>query len=126
MEKRKQRTPQELIAEQEAKLERLRLRQAKAHALTNPALAPLMKEKAAITKELREAKKLLGNGPQSAVERIKNHQRWINTIEDQLEEATVTVAKAGSRLEDINTTISETIQASISTSLEEKERAAEG
>jgi len=42
MSERKQRTPAEIIAETEAKLDRLLVRQAKKKAMTDPALAPLV------------------------------------------------------------------------------------
>ena len=82
--KRKQRTPEEIIAETEARLERLRVRQAKAEAQSNPAVASLMDAKADLMKEVREAKKLLGDGPQSANARIAKHEAWIEKINDSV------------------------------------------
>ena len=64
--KRAQRTPAEIIAETEAKLERLRMKDAKQQAKTNPEVALLLEQKAEVQKEIREAKKILGSGPQSA------------------------------------------------------------
>ena len=64
--KRTQRTPQEIIAETEARLERLRLRAAQSEAKSNPAVASLLDSKADIMKTIRESKKLLEDGPQSA------------------------------------------------------------
>ena len=107
--KRKQRTPEEIIAETEARLERLRVRQAKAEAKSTPAVATLMDAKAALQKEVREAKKLLGDGPQSANARIEKHEVWIAKIQDQVQEAESDLFSAESRLSEIDTQIAEAI-----------------
>jgi Na+-translocating ferredoxin:NAD+ oxidoreductase RnfC subunit len=78
--KRTQRTPSEIIAETEAKLERLRIKQAKKDASSNPDVAVMLENKAEIQKQIREAKKILGNGPQSGQARIAKHERWIDKI----------------------------------------------
>jgi len=126
MEKRKQRTPQELIAEQTAKLERMQLRQAQASAKSNPALSPLMDEKADLTKEIREAKKLLGDGPQSAVARIEKHEAWIVKIQAEANDAEIILASAESRLATLSLEITQAIQTVLSNPDSEKEIAAEG
>lgn len=81
--KRTQRTPSEIIAETEAKLQRLRIKEAKKSAQTNPEVAEMLAAKAALQKEIREAKKILGNGPQSAQARIEKHERWIRRITNE-------------------------------------------
>ncbi len=123
MEKRNQRSPQELIAEQEAKLERMRLRQAQTEAKSNPALSPLMDEKADLAKEIREAKKLLGTGPQSADARIEKHEAWITKIEREREDALLILESAESRLAQVNSEITSKIATLVTPS---KEIAAEG
>jgi len=112
--KRKQRTPEEIIAETEARLERLRVRQAKAEAKSNPAVASLMDAKAALAKEVREAKKLLGDGPQSANARIEKHEAWISKINDQVIEAESDLFSAEARLVEIDTKIAEAISGLVS------------
>jgi chromosome segregation ATPase len=112
--KRKQRTPEEIIAETEARLERLRVRQAKAEAKSNPAVASLMDAKAALAKEVREAKKLLGDGPQSANARIEKHEAWIEKINDQVIEAESDLFSAEARLVEIDTKIAEAISGLVS------------
>ena len=119
MEKRKQRTPQELIAEQTAKLERMQLRQAQVTAQSNPALSPLMDEKADLTKEIREAKKLLGYGPQSASTRIEKHEAWIVKITAEANDAETILASAESRLADLNSEITQAIQTVLATPAEQ-------
>ena len=118
MEKRQQRTPQEIIAETEARLERLRLRQAQAEAKTNPALSPLMEEKAALLKDIREAKKLLGSGPQSAEVRIAKHNAWIEKIGDEALEAEATLSSAEQRMSEVNAEIATQVETLLETSEE--------
>lgn len=109
--KRTQRTPSEIIAETEAKLERLRIKQAKKDASSNPEVATMLENKAIIQKQIREAKKILGNGPQSAEARIAKHERWIRKIENEVREAEDTLSSGEQRLSEIDSRI----QAKIST-----------
>ena len=120
--KRTQRTPSEIIAETEARLERLRLRQAKAEAQNNPAVASLMDTKAALAKDVREAKKLLGDGPQSANARIAKHEAWIFKINAEVMAAESVLAEAEKSLDSVNAEIAEAIQGIVSS----KEMASEG
>jgi len=120
--KRTQRTPSEIIAETEARLERLRLRQAKAEAQDNPAVASLMDTKADLAKEMREAKKLLGDGPQSANARIAKHELWIDRINDEVVAAESVLVEAEASLESVNAEIAEAIKGIVSS----KEMSAEG
>ncbi len=121
--KRTQRTPSEIIAETEARLERLRLRQAKAEAQNNPAVASLMETKADLAKDVREAKKLLGDGPQSANARIAKHESWIGRIQDEVFAAESVLVEAEASLESVNAEIAEAIKGIVETS---KELSAEG
>ena len=116
--KRQQRTPQEIIAETEARLERLRLRQAQVEAKTNPALSPLMEEKAALLKDIREAKKLLGSGPQSAEVRIAKHNAWIEKIGDEALEAEAPLSSAEQRMAEVNAEIATQVETLLETSEE--------
>ena len=77
------RTPQEIIAETEAKLGRLRVKQAKKDASSNPAVAPLLVELEDLRKDIREARKGLGDGPQSFNASIVKHEVWIDKIEEK-------------------------------------------
>jgi hypothetical protein len=83
MSERKQRTPAEIIAETEAKLSRLLVKQAKQEAMSDPAITPLVAELDALRIEIREAKKGLGDGPQSFNARIAKHDAWITKIEEE-------------------------------------------
>ena len=122
MEKRTQRTPQEIIAETEAKLARLQVKAAKQEAKTNPAVADLQEQLDTINKDIREAQKGLGTGPQSFDARVEKHQVWIEKIEAQRAEAEMLLesaeAEKASVMEEIQTVISTLVQDSKENSLE--------
>ena len=103
--KRTQRTPSEIIAETEAKLERLRIKQAKKDASSNPEVATMLENKAVIQKQIREAKKILGSGPQSAEARIAKHQAWIDRITAEVHDAEDTLSTGQQRLDEIDARI---------------------
>ena len=123
MEKRQQRTPAEIIAETEARLERLRFRQAQKEAKTNPALSPLMEQKADLTKDIREAKKILGVGPQSAAIRVEKHEVWIAKIQAEAAEALDALDQAQASLERINHEISRQVDTILETPKEKAQEA---
>jgi capsule polysaccharide export protein KpsE/RkpR len=119
--KRNQRTPAEIIAETEAHLERLRRKDAKQQAQSNPTVAALMAQKDEVQKDIREAKKIVGTGPQSADARIEKHQLWIEKIERSREDAWDTLGVAEQRLGEID----RQIQAEIASLVSSKDSAAE-
>ena len=123
MSKRNQRTPQEIIAETEARLERLRLREAQASAKSDPTLAPLLKQVDDLNKDIREAKKLLGDGPQSGSSRIAKHQVWIDKISLEMTEAYAALEFAEANKAHTQAQVAEAMKAFIETS---KEISAEG
>jgi DNA repair exonuclease SbcCD ATPase subunit len=83
--KKQQRTPEELIAETQARLDRLQTKQAAKAALNSPTLNPLIGLLGSIQKDITKAKKGLGDGPQSFAFRIEKHQLWIDQIEAEKE-----------------------------------------
>jgi len=105
MSERKQRTPAEIIAETEAKLSRLRVKAAKQDAMSNPAVAPLVEELDALRIEIREARKGLGDGPQSFNARVTKHEAWIGKIEDLRSEAFHSLSSAEQRKTEIESEI---------------------
>lgn len=107
--KRTQRTPSEIIAETEAKLERLRIKAAKKDAQSNPEVASLLEAKAALQKEIREAKKILGNGPQSAQARIEKHNAWIRRIRNEEVAASRILETNGDEIAAIDAQINEKV-----------------
>ena len=108
------RTPAEIIAETEAKLSRLRIKQAKKDASSNPAVAPLLVLLEGLRKDIREARKGLGDGPQSFNASIAKHEAWIDRIDDKRAEAEAVLADAEARKTDIETQIASAVDGLIS------------
>ena len=109
MSERKQRTPAEIIAETEAKLSRLRVKQATKDAMNDPAIAPLVEELELLRKDIREARKGLGDGPQSFNARVNKHKTWITRIESERQTASNVLAGAEDRKMEIEHEISNTV-----------------
>ena len=122
MEKRTPRTPQEISAETEAKLARLQVKAAKQEAKTNPAVADLQEQLDTVNKDIREAQKGLGSGPQSFDARIEKHQVWIDKIEGQRLDAEellgLAEAQKAAIMNEIQTVISGLVQDSKENTLE--------
>ena len=109
MSERKQRTPAEIIAETEAKLSRLLVKQAKQEAMSNPAITPLVAELDALRIDIREAKKGLGDGPQSFNARVGKHEAWISKIEGERFAAEDTLSSAEQRKAEIEIQIASAV-----------------
>lgn len=103
---KKQRSPSEIIAETEARLAKLRERQAKVESKNHPEILALMRDRDAHMKELREARKILGKGPQSAQARIEKHESWIGHIRNEAREAEVVVHNMELLIDEIDDQIS--------------------
>ena len=71
----------------------------------------MLENKAEIQKQIREAKKILGNGPQSGQARIAKHERWIDKINAEIYDAEDILSTGEQRLSEIDARI----QAKIST-----------
>ena len=115
---RTQRTPQEIIAEVEAQLERLHTRAATKEAKSNPEVAALYDQRDALQKDIREAKKILGEGPQSGVARIAKHEVWIQRIGAEMDLAVTALDSSEAALAVIDSAIVEKVQAITKTSQE--------
>jgi chromosome segregation ATPase len=107
--KRTRRSASEIIAETEARLSRLRMREAKERAQTDPQIASLLDQKEDLVKSLREAKKVLGTGPQSAQARLEKHQLWIEKIEAAKEDAEDLLSSVQPQIDDIDQQIASAI-----------------
>lgn len=103
--KRTQRTPEQIIAETEAKLERLRLKQAKEVAQSDPEVKALNDERAKYQKAVRDAKRILGNGPQSGQARIAKHKAWIEKIDQEIFNAEQLLADSQQQIQTIDAEI---------------------
>ena len=123
MSERKQRTPAEIIAETEAKLSRLRVKAARQDAKSNPAVAPLLEELEALRKEIREAKKGLGDGPQSFKARLAKHEAWVGKIEAERFAAEDILLSATERIAEIEAEIAQVVNGLVGT--DSKEMSAE-
>ena len=115
---RTQRTPQEIIADVEAQLERLHTRAATKEAKSNPEVAALYEERDAIQKDIREAKKILGDSPQSGVARITKHEVWIDRINAEMDLAVTALDSSEAAVAVIDSAIVEKVQAITKTSQE--------
>ena len=102
-------TPAEMIAETEARLSRLRVKQAKKNASSNPAVAALLQEQEDLRKQVREARKGLGDGPQSFNASIAKHEAWIFRIENRRAMARAALESATARLVEIEFDITTTV-----------------
>ena len=112
MTKRNRRTPEEIIAATTAKIKAMQKKLDMKEARDHPAAIVILDALAIVEKDEREAKKGLGNGPQSFDNRIQAHQLWIDEIMGLEELAKVTIANSmrkkkflNSQLEDITKAI---------------------
>ena len=80
-ETRKRKTPDQLIAETEARLAKLQAKQAETEAKTNPLLAPLLQEIKDVEKAELLARKGFSKGPQNFDTRIAKAEARIASIE---------------------------------------------
>ena len=80
MTKRNRRTPEEIIAATEAKLDAMRHKQAVKDAKDHPIASLITEQIATVEKQEREAKKGFGDGPQSFTSRRRSHFLWIDEI----------------------------------------------
>ena len=97
--KRSQRTPEQIIAETEARLASLRERQARKDAKNDPFVQSLIEHREFLQKQIRECKKILGDGPQSAKVRVEKHQAWIDLIRQEATTAQMDLETLQSNLE---------------------------
>ena len=95
--KRTRRTPEQLIADAQSRLDKLQAKAAESEAASNPLLAPLLAEIKEVEKAELMARKGFSKGPQNFDERIAKAQDRINKIQTQKFEAEVLVSQAKSR-----------------------------
>jgi phage shock protein A len=95
--KRTRRTPEQLIADAQSRLDKLQAKAAETEAASNPLLAPLLDEIKDVEKAELMARKGFSKGPQNFDERIKKAEDRIVKIQTQKFEAEVLVAAAKDR-----------------------------
>ena len=96
-ETRKRKTPDQLIAETEARLAKLQAKQAETEAKTNPLLAPLLQEIKDVEKAELLARKGFSKGPQNFDTRIAKAEARIASIEDAKANAEKVIAVSKAR-----------------------------
>mgnify|MGYP000707534735 CR=1 FL=1 len=109
---RTRRTPQELIEEQEARLDKLKEKAALDAAKDSPELAQIVDAIAAETSAIQEAQRGLGSSPQSFQARLDKHYLWIAEIQAAAHLSALVLETANARkayLSDALSTLSETI-----------------
>ena len=80
--KRTRRTPEQLIAEAQSRLDKLQAKAAESEAASNPLLAPLLTEIKEVEKVELMARKGFSKGPQNFDERIAKAEARIASIEN--------------------------------------------
>ena len=96
-ETRKRKTPDQLIAETEARLAKLQAKQAETEAKTNPLLAPLLQEIKEVEKVELMARKGFSKGPQNFDTRIAKAEARIASIETAKANAEKVIAVSKAR-----------------------------
>ena len=104
--KRTRRTPEQLIADAQSRLDKLQAKAAQSEAASNPLLAPLLDEIKDVEKAELMARKGFSKGPQNFDERIAKAQSRIHKIEDQKFEAEMLIAAAQDRKDRLRAALS--------------------
>ena len=92
--KRTRRTPEQLIADAQSRLDKLQAKVAETEAATNPLLAPLLAEIKEVEKVELMARKGFSKGPQNFDERIQKAEDRIMKISAQKGEAEAVIEKS--------------------------------
>ena len=92
--KRTRRTPEQLIADAQSRLDKLQAKVAETEAATNPLLAPLLAEIKEVEKVELMARKGFSKGPANFNERIAKAQARIITVQSQMATAEVEIEDA--------------------------------
>ena len=95
--KRTRRTPEQLIADAQSRLDKLQAKAAETEAATNPLLAPLLAEIKEVEKVELMARKGFSKGPQNFEDRIAKAEARIVKIQSQKFEAEAIIAGAKDR-----------------------------
>jgi hypothetical protein len=92
--KRTRRTPEQLIADAQSRLDKLQAKAAESEAASNPLLAPLLAEIKEVEKVELMARKGFSKGPQNFDERIQKAEDRIVKIQGQKFEAEAVIEKS--------------------------------
>ena len=108
---RQRRTPDQLIAETEARLAKLQAKQAETEAKSNPLLAPLLVEIKEVEKVELMARKGFSKGPQNFDERIAKAEARIESILDAQANAQSVIERSKARKAELRAALSTLTQA---------------
>ena len=103
--KRTRRTPEQLIADAQSRLDKLQAKVAETEAAANPLLAPLLAEIKEVEKVELMARKGFSKGPQNFDERIQKAEARIVKIQGQKFEAEAIIAGAKARKDELRASL---------------------
>jgi len=103
--KRTRRTPEQLIADAQSRLDKLQAKAAQSAAASNPLLAPLLNEIKEVEKVELMARKGFSKGPQNFDDRIKKAEDRIVKIQGQKFEAEAIIAGAKDRKDELRASL---------------------
>ena len=105
--KRTRRTPEQLIADAQSRLDKLQAKAAESEAATNPLLAPLLAEIKEVEKDELMARKGFSKGPQNFDARIDKAEARIAKITEQMGDAEQVIATAKAKKEALRSSLAE-------------------
>ena len=106
---RVRRSPEQILADAQAQVERAKAKVARREALTRPELAPLIAELDSLKTDIQGAKRVLGSGAQSAETRRNKHLAWIDKIDAEEAAAQATLESAEARKIEIEAEIQKAV-----------------
>ena len=109
--KRTRRTPEQLIADAQSRLDKLQAKAAESEAASNPLLAPLLTEIKEVEKAELMARKGFSKGPQNFDERIAKAEARIEKITSQKAEAHEMIEGAKLRKTELRSALADLTQA---------------
>ena len=109
--KRTRRTPEQLIADAQSRLDKLQAKAAESEAANNPLLAPLLTEIKEVEKAELMARKGFSKGPQNFEERIAKAEARIEKITEQMADAEEVIATAKTRKDKLRAALADLTQA---------------
>ena len=109
--KRTRRTPEQLIADAQSRLDKLQAKAAESEAASNPLLAPLLTEIKEVEKAELMARKGFSKGPQNFEERIAKAEARIESITEQMADAEEVIETAKARKAKLRATLADLTQA---------------
>jgi chromosome segregation ATPase len=104
---RTRRTPEQLIADAQSRLDKLQAKAAESEAASNPLLAPLLAEIKEVEKAELMARKGFSKGPQNFEARIAKAQARIVKVQGQIDEAEEVISTAKARKAELRSSLAQ-------------------